>query len=59
MEKLNSGEGVIIIDKNQIYNGNTRKFYIGQVAEIKIGDEIELQHMEQGGEDWIKFGKVR
>ncbi len=57
MEKLNSGEGVIIIDKNQIYNGNTRKFYIGPVAEIKIGDEIELQHMEQGGEDWIKFGK--
>ena len=43
IEKLNSENGVILINKNRVYNQNTKKNYFGPIADIKVGDEIDLQ----------------
>ncbi|MBZ9686444.1 FtsX-like permease family protein [Clostridium estertheticum] len=43
IEKLNSENGVILIDKNRVYDQNTKKEYFGPIADIKVGDEIDLQ----------------
>ncbi|GAA0181525.1 ABC transporter permease [Clostridium sediminicola] len=43
IDKLNEENGVIIIKKNTIYNEKTHKPYIGPIANIKVGDEIEVK----------------
>mgnify|MGYP001595410052 FL=1 len=48
IEKLNSENGVILINKNIIYDENTKKNYYGPLANIKVGDEIDLQYDDYG-----------
>lgn len=40
VEQLNSGNGIILLGKNEIYNPNTGSFYHGPVADLEVGDEI-------------------
>jgi putative ABC transport system permease protein len=56
IEKLNKEDGVILINKNTIYNRKTRKKYVGPAADIKVGDEIDLQYIDYE-KDNIEFGK--
>ncbi|MGV8980145.1 ABC transporter permease [Clostridium sp.] len=44
IDKLNSENGVILIGKNRLYDQNTKKEYFGPIADIKVGDEIDLQY---------------
>ncbi|MCB2355905.1 ABC transporter permease [Clostridium estertheticum] len=44
IEKLNSENGVILINKNKIHDEATKKDYFGPIANIKVGDEIALQY---------------
>ncbi|MBU3090514.1 FtsX-like permease family protein [Clostridium sp. CF011] len=44
IEKLNSENGVILINKNTVYDQNTNKVYVGPLADVKVGDEIDLQY---------------
>ncbi|MGF7059307.1 ABC transporter permease [Brassicibacter mesophilus] len=55
LEKLNNENGVIIINKNRIYNQNSERTYYGPAANIKVGDEIYLQYNESL-ENKIEFG---
>ena len=61
IKKLNSENGVILINKNRVFNQITEKEYFGPLANIKVGDEIDLQYNEgaQGETDKekIEFGK--
>lgn len=57
IEKLNQGNGVILINKNIIYNGKTKKKYVGPVAKLKVGDEIELQYLDYSNGEIPEFGK--
>ena len=57
IQKLNQENGVILINKNLIYNGRTKKKYVGPVANLKVGDEIELQHLDFSNGDMPEFGK--
>ena len=61
IEKLNSENGVILINKNKIRDEVTKKDYFGQIANIKVGDEIDLQYdaSEEGKAAKVKtvFGK--
>lgn len=61
IEKLNSENGVILINKNRVYNQNTEKEYFGPIADIKVGDEIDLQFSKGGrlaiDEVKTEFGK--
>lgn len=61
IEKMNKENGVILINKNRVYDVNTKKDYFGSIADIKIGDEIEVQFNDfrQGETDKAKveFGK--
>ena len=61
IEKLNSENGVILINQNRLYNEKTKKSYYGPVADIKVGDEIDLQYddVKQGEDTKVKaeFGK--
>lgn len=51
LEKLNSENGVILINENRIYNDATKNFYYGSIANIKVGDEIALQYNTSFGEN--------
>lgn len=61
IERLNSENGVILINKNIVYNQNTKRRYYGPLAEIKVGDEIDLQLNKNGlvesNEVNTEFGK--
>ena len=62
IEKLNSENGVILINKNRVYDKNTTKVYVGLLADIKVGDEIDLQYDDSfnGGfsnKAKVEFGK--
>ena len=59
IEKLNKENGVILISKNTIVNEKTKKKYVGPVANIKVGDEIDLQYSETAGDSnrKIEFDK--
>lgn len=59
IEKLNKENGVILISKNTIVNEKTKKKYVGPVANIKVGDEINLQYSETAGDSnrKIEFDK--
>lgn len=43
LENINNEDGVILINKNHIYNSKTDNIYIGPIANIKVGDEINIQ----------------
>ncbi len=57
-EDLNSENGVIIIGKNEIFNGNTKKNFYGPIANLKVGDEVLLQNYDDSLdlEEDPKFG---
>jgi len=61
IKKLNSENGVILINKNRILDQNTKKDYFGPIANIKVGDEIEVQFdaLENGAanKSMVEFGK--
>jgi putative ABC transport system permease protein len=61
VEKLNNENGVILINKNRVFNQTTEKSYYGPLANIKVGDEIDLQYdaFSQGesNKEKIEFGK--
>lgn len=57
IEKLNNENGVILINKNVIYNSKTKKSYYGPVANLKVGDEILLQSNSALDASSIEFGK--
>ncbi|MBU3128362.1 ABC transporter permease [Clostridium tagluense] len=59
IEKLNSENGVILINKNRIHDEATKKDYFGPIANIKVGDEIDLQYDDYGEAAKAKtvFGK--
>ncbi|MDP4144471.1 MAG: FtsX-like permease family protein [Bacillota bacterium] len=48
ISKMNSEKGVIVIDRDAIYNSKTKKTYMGPAANVKAGDEIKLQYSEKG-----------
>lgn len=47
VKKLNDENGVIIINKNKILNSRTDKKYYGPVADMKVGDVINLNYLER------------
>jgi putative ABC transport system permease protein len=51
IEAMNRENGVIIINKNRMFNGETSKTYIGPVADVKVGDEIELQYFDRSSQE--------
>ncbi|MEW9097350.1 MAG: FtsX-like permease family protein [Clostridiaceae bacterium] len=55
-EKLNKENGVILIDKNRVYNTETQNSFYGPVANMKVGDEIELQYSDSSQGE-LEFGK--
>jgi putative ABC transport system permease protein len=59
IEKLNKKTGVILINKNRIINGQTKKTYMGPAADMKVGDEIELQYFDHSSKEAEnpEFGK--
>lgn len=61
VEKLNNENGVILINKNRVFNQTTEKSYYGPLANIKVGDEIELQYnafaQGESNKEKIEFGK--
>ena len=56
IEKLNSENGVILINKNIVYNENTKNNYYGPLVDIKVGDEIDLQFNKNG---WSESDKEK
>lgn len=50
LEEFNREHGVIIIDTNEIINRETKRDYLGPVANLRVGDEIELQTVADGEE---------
>lgn len=56
IEELNKENGVILVNKNRIYNDSSKKDYFGPIANLKVGDEVELQY-EGNSKDKIEFGK--
>ena len=57
IQKLNNENGVILINKNVIYNSKTKKSYYGPVVNLKIGDEIYIQSNNVLDASPIEFGK--
>lgn len=61
IEKLNNENGVILINKNRVFNQTTEKSYYGPLANIKVGDEIELQYdafaQGESNKEKVEFGK--
>ncbi|MPQ32870.1 ABC transporter permease [Clostridium estertheticum] len=43
IEKLNNENGVILVGKNRLYDQKTNKEYFGPIANIKVGDKIDLE----------------
>jgi putative ABC transport system permease protein len=43
IDKLKQENGVIVVNKNTIFDQNTKKKYVGPIADLKVGDEIELK----------------
>lgn len=41
--ELDAENGVILVDSDTIYNAKTKKKYVGPAANLKVGDEIEVQ----------------
>lgn len=52
VDNLNKENGVIVIERNEIYNANKKKSYIGPAADIKVGDEILLQSDTQNSSNF-------
>ncbi|MBU3177496.1 ABC transporter permease [Clostridium estertheticum] len=61
IEKLNNENGVILVGKNRLYDQKTYKEYFGPIANIKVGDEIDLEFnsFKQGesNKENAEFGK--
>lgn len=56
-EKMNQENGVIIIDRNMIANKATRRTFFGPIADLKVGDEINLELNSPRQQDQIKPGQ--
>lgn len=46
IEKMNDENGVIIINKSREYNSKTDKTYYGPMADLKVGDEIDIRYAD-------------
>lgn len=58
IEKLNRENGVILINKNRVFNEKTENSYFGPIANLKVGDEIDLQALElEEGDKNLNFGE--
>lgn len=59
IEELNKENGVIIIERNIIYNFKTENSYYGPIVNLKPGDEILLQldELTSEGNSKYEFGK--
>ncbi|MBC2582077.1 ABC transporter permease [Clostridium sp. DJ247] len=59
IEKLNRENGVVLVKKNIIYDGKSKKNYFGPIANVKVGDEIELQYDNpiEDTQNKLQFGK--
>lgn len=57
VEKLDSGEGILLINKSSVFNSNTNKIYVGPLADLKVGDEIEVQYVDYEKEEPFEFGE--
>ncbi|MBU3159693.1 FtsX-like permease family protein [Clostridium frigoris] len=55
IEKLNKENGVILINKNVVYDQNTKNNYFGPIADLKVGDEIDLHYDANGGSELSKL----
>lgn len=47
IDKINSENRVILINKNEFMNDKINKSYVGSVVNLKVGDEVELQYNEE------------
>jgi putative ABC transport system permease protein len=62
IEKLNTENGVILINKSRIYNSRSDNSYYGPVANLKVGDEIAIQYsdiVEKGQPTEFGKGKIK
>lgn len=44
IDELNNQNGIILIEKNKVFNKKSNKQYYGKIADLKVGDNIELQY---------------
>ncbi|MGO3168723.1 FtsX-like permease family protein [Senegalia sp. (in: firmicutes)] len=58
IDEMNNKNGVILIERNTVYNYETENSYYGPIADIKVGDKINLNDLiyyeeveEQGFEE--------
>lgn len=58
VDKLNGENGVILVNKNVVYNKREKKSYVGPVANIKAGDEIELKYSGETRTTSIDDGNI-
>lgn len=58
IEKMNNENGVILIRKNRIFNFDTENNYYGPIADLKVGDEIDVTEKISWNEDGEKRKNV-
>lgn len=56
VDNINKENGVILIKRNMYFDEKLRKTYSGPIADVKVGDEIELQYKIGKGAD-VEFSK--
>lgn len=56
IDKLNKENGVVLIKKNVFFDEETKKRYSGPIANVKVGDEIELQYKNEKSAN-VEFSK--
>lgn len=56
VDNINKENGVILIKRNMYFDEKLRKTYSGPIADVKVGDEIELQYKLGKGAD-VGFSK--
>lgn len=47
IDKINQEKGVVLIKKNVFFDEKAQKTYTGPIADVKVGDEIELQYKNE------------
>ncbi|WP_446897369.1 FtsX-like permease family protein [Clostridium sp. LBM24168] len=59
INKLNEENGVVLVNKNWVYNKKEKKTYMGPVADIKSGDEIFLKYNSKTNTTSIDNGDIK
>lgn len=55
-EELNKENGVILVKKSRLYKEKEKKDYFGPIADLKVGDEINVQY-DNALTNKLQFGK--